>query len=128
VKLRERASRLGAAVEWRKVPWTLWVYAAFTVAGMIVIEVVLHGKVATKVIFPFFTFAYLFFLLKGLRWLWIATLVVLILGLVVDLIIGPATWRGILTDVIGPVLLLLPVTRRYFAGKPKAATTRFSES
>jgi hypothetical protein len=91
VKLRERAVGLGAVIEWGKVPWTLWVYAASTVAGMIFIEVATHGKVATKVIFPFFTFAYLFFLLKGLRWLWIATLVVLILGLVVDLIIGPVT-------------------------------------
>jgi UPF0716 family protein affecting phage T7 exclusion len=126
--LGARAARLGATIEWGKVPWTLWVYAASTVAGMILLEVETHGKVTVKVLFPFLTFAYLFFLFKGVRWLWIATLVVLILGLVVDLIVGPVMWRGILTDVIGPVLLLLPVTRRYFAGKPKAANTQFSES
>ncbi len=108
-------------------PWTLWFYAVLTVAGVILIEVDVHGQVATKVLFPFFTFAYLYFLFKGLRWLWIATLVVLILGVAADLISG-LEWQIIPKDLVGPVLLLLPVTRRYFASEPKVATTRFSES
>jgi hypothetical protein len=112
----------GALIQWGKVPWPLWAFAALTVAGATVIEVEVHGNVASRVIFPFVMFSYLFFLLKGSRWLWIATLLVSILGLAVDLVSGFPVWRSIFQELIGPALLLLPVTRRYFASEPEAET------
>jgi hypothetical protein len=110
-------------IEWRRVPWTLWAYAALTVAGVTLIELQVHAPVPPRVLYPFLMLAYLFFLLKGVRWLWIATLVLVVLGFVDSLVTGPRTWYGIGLGVISIGLLLLPVTRRYFASEPVAAPT-----
>jgi hypothetical protein len=61
-------------IEWGKVPWPLWAFAAFSVAGAILIEVQISGQIPSKVLFPFIMFAWLFFLFKGVRWVWIVTL------------------------------------------------------
>lgn len=110
-------------IEWGKVPWTLWVFAALSLAPLILIEVEIHGQVASKVIFPFFVFAWLFFLLKGVRWVWIVTLGLSVLGLATDLIFDPLTWQGVAGNAISIGLLLLPATRRYFASEPATADT-----
>ena len=68
-------------------------------------------------------FAWLFFLLKGVRWVWIATLAVAVLGFVPDLIAGSLTWRGVMGGASSIGLLLLPGTRRYFAREPVVART-----
>ena len=52
---------------------------------------------------------------KGMRWAWIATVAFSILGLVLDAISGFLTWHGVVSTLIVFVLLLLPVTRRYFS-------------
>jgi hypothetical protein len=95
------------------VPWTLWAFAALTVAGVILLEVQIHGPVPPRVLYPFFMLAWLFFLLKGLRWVWIVTLGVSVLGLVTNLISGSFTWHGVALGVISIGLLLMPSTRRY---------------
>lgn len=110
-------------IEWGKVPWSLWAFAALTVAGGILIEIQISGQIPSKVLFPFVMFAWLFFLLKGVRWVWIATLGIIVLGFAGDLISGSPTWHGIVLGLINPALLLLPVTRRYFASEPEAAAT-----
>jgi hypothetical protein len=68
-------------------------------------------------------FAWLFFLLKGVRWVWIATLVVTVLGFAPEMIAGSVTWQEVMSGVISIGLLLLPVTRRYFASDPAMART-----
>jgi hypothetical protein len=37
-------------IEWGKVPWPLWVFAAGAVASAILIEVEIHGQVPSKVL------------------------------------------------------------------------------
>ncbi len=102
----------------RKVPWPLWVFAALALIPAILIEVEVHGPIAAKVLYPALVLAWLFFLLKGVRWVWISTVAVTALGLVPDLIVGSVTWRGFAEWAITIGLLLLPVTRRYFASEP----------
>jgi hypothetical protein len=100
-------------IEWGKVPWTLWALAALWVAGVILVEAKVHGPVPPRVFYPFFMFAWLFFLPKGLRWVWIVTLGISVLGLVLVPISGSFTWHGVAEGVISIGLLLMPSTRRY---------------
>ena len=73
------------------------------------------------VFFVVVTFAWNFFLLRALRWLWIVTLVVLLLAAATDLVTGGGTWYGHLIGLISVGLLLLPATRRFFGiGKTAA--------
>lgn len=102
-------------IDWGKVPWPLWVFAALNVAGAVLIEVEASGSILTKVLFVGFLGAWLFFLLRGVRWVWIGTLVVILLGFLADLVSRSLVWHDIVLGLFGPVLLLLPVTRRYFA-------------
>ena len=74
-------------------------------------------------LYPFAMLTWLFFLLKGVRWVWIATLTVTMLGFVPGLIAGSLTWQGVAGGATSIGLLLLPVTRRYFASKPIVAST-----
>lgn len=108
-------------IEWRRVPWTLWVYSAFGLVGVILIEVEIHGQIPSKVLFPFVMLAWLFFLLKGVRWVWFVTLGVSVLGFAGELISDSLAWNGIVMGLINPMLLLLPVTRRYFKSEPVVA-------
>lgn len=110
-------------IEWGKVPWPLWAFAAFNVVGVILIETQVSGQIPSKVLFPFVMLAWLFFLFRGVRWIWIATVGLIVLGFAGDLISGSFTWRGIVLGLISPALLLLPATRRYFAREPEATAT-----
>jgi hypothetical protein len=105
-------------IDWRRVPWSLWLYVLWTVglAGWLVFHV--SGPMAAQVLFSAIVLAWAFFMLKGVRWLWIATVAVGILGFISALITGPRTWYGIVGGAIGIGLLLLPVTRLYFASEP----------
>jgi hypothetical protein len=75
------------------------------------------------VLYPIIMFAWLFFLLKGVGWVWIATLTVSVLGFVPGLVAGSFTLQGIVGGAIGIGLLLLPVTRRYFVSDAAMAST-----
>ena len=55
-----------------------------------------------------------FFLLRGVRWLWVLAIVFVSLGLAANIIEGDAKWYGVGVGVLGLVLLLLPDTRRFF--------------
>ena len=65
-------------IEWRRVPWPLWVYFAVVLS-------------------------------------WIFTLVINAFGLIPYLISGSLDWEGVAFGLINLLLLLLPVTRRYFS-------------
>jgi len=81
----------------------------------ILIEIKIHGPVSAKVLFAIVTLAWLYVLLKGVRWVWMVTIGIYALGLVPDLFSGSLTWQGVALSLSGLVLLLLPVTRRYFS-------------
>jgi hypothetical protein len=66
------------------------------------------------VLFPTLIFAWLYFLLDGVRWVWIVNLAILVLGLVLEVAFAPLDWHDAVS-LIGLVLLLLPVTRQYFS-------------
>lgn len=110
-------------IAWRRVPWPLWIYSAFVLFSATLIEVNAHGPILAKVPFAILMLAWLFFLLKGVRLVWIVTVGIAVLGFVPDVIAGSLRWQGVTLSLIGLVLLLLPVTRRYFAREPIAAGT-----
>jgi hypothetical protein len=55
-------------------PWPLWVYSVAMLLGTISIEVKVHGPVLAKVLFAAIMLAWLYSLLKGVRWVWMATI------------------------------------------------------
>lgn len=89
---------------------------------MTLIELKAHGPVEAKVLFPALGLVYLYFLLKGVRWLWIATIAVEALGLIPEVVSGSLNWLGGLLSLATLLLLLLPVTRRYFLGRTAAVS------
>lgn len=101
-----------------RVPWSLGLYILWTVglSGWLVFHV--SGPIAAQVLFSAIVLAWAFFMLKGVRWLWIATVAVSVLSFISDLITDPQTWYGIVGGTISIGLLLLPGTRRYFASEP----------
>lgn len=101
-------------------PWPLWVYSTKLVAEMVLIEVSIRGQLLPRVIFPFVIFTWLFFLLKGVRWIWIAAIGLSILSFVLGVISDHLEWQSAALGLFSLALLLLPVTRRYFSN-PGAA-------
>jgi hypothetical protein len=102
-------------IAWRQVPWTLWAFAVLTVAGMIVVLVSASDDPHAKALalYVVITAAWLYFLLRGVWWVWMVTVGVGLVGLLFDLVTGSGTWLGISSGVVGLVLMLLPATRRY---------------
>jgi hypothetical protein len=84
------------------------------------IEVKAHGAIAAKVLFPAVVFVYLYFLLRGVRWLWIATIAFGILVLIAEVITGSSEWRSVGWSLFDLMLLLLPGTRRYVLDRTAA--------
>lgn len=107
--------------DWRKVTGPLWVLSALWLGGAIVVVVNVHGPAGAIALYPLLMLAWIFFLLKGVRWVWFATLGVNILGSVPLLIAGSFTPLGGVVTLATVLLLLLPETRRYFAKAPVAA-------
>jgi hypothetical protein len=101
--------------EWRRVPWPLGLYILWTfgLSGWLVFHV--SGPIAAQMLFSALVLMWAFFMLKGVRWLWIATVAVSALSFVSGLITDSQTWYGIVGGAISVSLLLLPATRRYFA-------------
>jgi hypothetical protein len=106
-------------IAWRRVPWTLWAFAVLTVAGLIVVLARASGNapVTALVIYVVLICAWLYFLLRGVRWVWMITVGVGLVGLIFDLITGSGTWLDIASGLVGLLLLLLPATRRYVGAR-----------
>lgn len=109
-------------IEWRQVPWPLWVYAAVTLLGAVSIEIEAHGPVGAKALYPVFMLIWLYFLAKGVRWVWIVTVGIYALGFIRYLAWGSPRWQGVAFTVVGLLLLMLPVTRRYFSRQTAAVS------
>jgi hypothetical protein len=102
------------------VSWTLWAYVGCTVMNLgffmarsLSSKSVHHpvGIIVTSVAVVIF---WDYFLLRGVRWLWIATIVVLAGGLLLDIATETILWWALVITVTQIVLLLLPTTRRFF--------------
>ena len=106
-------------IAWRRVPWTLWAFAVLTVAGLAVVLARASGNapVTALIVYVVLICAWLYFLLRGVRWVWMITVGVGLFGLIFDLITGSGTWLGIASGLVGLLLLLLPATRRYVGAR-----------
>lgn len=101
-------------IDWRRIPWPLWILFALTMWGLTSLEVSASGPIAVKVLVPIVTVAWLYFLLRGVRWVWIVTIGIYALSLVQYSLFGSPEWTAAATALVGLLLLLLPVTRRFF--------------
>lgn len=108
-------------IEWKRVPWPLWIYSASLLFSATLIEVKANGPILAKVLFAAVMLTWLYALLKGVRWVWIATVGITVLGFLPGLVAGSLKWQGVALGLIGLVLLLLPVTHRYFVREPISA-------
>ena len=102
-------------IEWRRVPWPLWIYSAVAFFDLLRLEFRVHGPALAMVIYTAFSIAWLYFLLRGVRWIWLGTVALLVLGLAYDLVAGSLLRWVAALGVIELILLLLPVTRSYFS-------------
>lgn len=84
-------------------------------AGTVVVEVKALAPISAMVLFVAFMLAWLYFLFTRVRWVWIVTVGIYVSGLALDLLSGLLTWPRVLVIMVSLILLLLPVTRRYFA-------------
>src|SRR5690242_13062674 len=122
-----RVRRLGrpqlkAVNNWREVPWSLWAFVVLMVSPLLVAVSTSSTPLAPSLFAVAFTFAWMFFLLRGLRWLWIVTTVLFAVFLVIGLAAESYTWYGDLLSVIQVALLLVPPTRQFFgAANPDMA-------
>jgi hypothetical protein len=113
-------------IDWRRVPWTLWVWAVGIVASTVDLVVTVHHHsgwhhMATILLTLVLLSLWPYFMFKGVRWLWIATVGGIVLFFVIDIATGHQNWFGVLIAVAQLVLLLLPVTRRFFASSNSRA-------
>jgi hypothetical protein len=112
---RESGVHVNRARRWYQAPLPLWAFVVLTTGDAIVLVSTASGPVAPLVFVVAFTLAWNYFLLRALRWLWIATIVGFAFFTGIDLFTGTATWYGTLLGLIELGLLLLPPTRRFFA-------------
>jgi hypothetical protein len=108
-------------IDWKRVPWSLWLFCAILAAGWVAVEVDAHGPALAKVLFAALMLAWVYFLLRAVRWLWIVTVAISVTGFVPHTFMASRSWRGLVTSVVELALLLLPVTRRYFADGTETA-------
>jgi len=104
----------------KRVPWSLWAYAGVMLLGAIQVEVSAHAPTLAKVLLVVIMLAWLYFLLGGVRWVWIVSVGIGLLGLAPEVISGSLDLLGVGVSLIGITLLLLPVSRRYFANQTDA--------
>jgi hypothetical protein len=100
-------------IDWRKVPSSVWVLAGVLVVGTVLAYARASVPARPLVVGLFFVFAWLYLLLKGIRWLWFLTLVLYLLT-VPWIIIGSVGWENVVLTILGLLFLVLPSTRGYF--------------
>jgi hypothetical protein len=102
-------------VEWGKAPWTLRSYVVIALAGAVVIAIVVSSTpVALRLFLVAFEVVVCFFLLRGVRWLWLVTIAFILLWFVQGVIEGNLRWYGIAQGIVALVFLLHPATRKFF--------------
>jgi hypothetical protein len=102
-------------VEWGKAPWTLQAYVVIALASTAIIAIVVPSTpVPPRLFFVALMTATCFFLLRGVRWLWLLVIAFIPIGFALGLIEGNTRWYGIALGIMDLVLLLHPATRRFF--------------
>jgi hypothetical protein len=101
-------------VEWRRIPPTLWLFSAVALAETVLVEIQADGPVAAKVLFGALMLGWIYLLLHGMRWVWLLTVGISVLGLVSAGTGGSLEWPGLALTLAGLVFLLLPATRYYY--------------
>lgn len=105
------------SIDATRVPWSLWAYVAIMGISLVVL-LTRSIPVAAAVFAVFFLAAWAYFLLRGVRWLWLVTVVYLTaFFFFFDLITASGSWFGDGTDLVQLALLILPPTRRFFASE-----------
>lgn len=101
-------------IDWRAVPWSLWVFVGILLVNVVIIDATSSAPAGPLVFAPFFTLAWVYSLLRGFRWVWLLTLA---LGLLTipGIVLGSVDWKGTVFTIADLLLLLLPITREYFA-------------
>lgn len=106
-------------IAWRRVPWSLWLFSVLLIAGAarIVVLDASDTPVEPLVFVGVLAFAWAYFLLKGVTWLWIGTVALNAVGFAFDVIDGSVSWPILAMTLIQLALLLLPITQRFFLGR-----------
>jgi hypothetical protein len=105
---------------WGKAPLPLQTYVVLNTGVIVLLG--LSRPVAPACLSIVTALVWNYFLIRGIRWLRIATLVLGALTLGFDLIVDPDRWRGGLIGFAILALLVLPATRRFFeADEPVAS-------
>ena len=113
-------------IDLEAIPWTLWAYVGCAVVnlGFLIAKSLNSTSVhhpARIVVISVVVWSLLnYFLLRRVWWLWIATVVFLAGGLLLDVALGTILWWALVLTVIQLVLLLLPATRRFFGREASA--------
>lgn len=106
--------------EWSKAPLALRFYIVLMVAWSLVVAALIPNGFALFAIG--FSFVVAYFLLRGVRWLWLLVTGFTVFGLLTDpLLVGHTTWYGVAGGIVELGLLLAPQTRRYFVRDAVAA-------
>lgn len=111
-------------IAWKRVPWSLWVYFGVVLLGTVRLDVEAHGPVGVKGVFLLVMMVWLYLLFKGIWWVWCITLAIYVWGFVSFLSSGSFSITAGTSSVAGLVLLLLPITRRYFVGNVSATDAK----
>jgi hypothetical protein len=109
-------------IEWGRVPWPLWVYVAVGLAAVVGNAIQKSTRASLAIPAILFLLMWDIGLLRGIRWVWMLVIGVNVLFLAVNLIFGPRAWYDIVIYVVFPLLLLHPLTRKFFAREPAADT------
>jgi len=112
-----RQVRAGEAsvIDWSRIPWSLWLLSALILLSSVPAAARGDGSAAEVILAPIISLVWVYFLLRGVRWLWFFSLAVCLL-IILAIVLGSATWEGYVESVLGAALLLMPGTRQYLLG------------
>jgi hypothetical protein len=109
--------------DWEKVPLSLRAYVVLTTGGIVATALLASVPVVPAIFSIVTTLFWNFFLIRGVRWLWMATIVVDVLAIGFDLITDTGTWYGISIGLVSLALLVVPATRQFFQADESVAAT-----
>jgi hypothetical protein len=101
-------------VNWEKAPWSLRAYVILSLASSLIVAIVASSPILPRVFLVGFTIVICFFLLKGVRWLWILSIAFIPLGFAMAVAQGNVRWYSVALGVVDLILLIHPDTRRVF--------------
>jgi hypothetical protein len=113
-------------IDWEAIPWSLWAYVGCAVVnvGILVARSLSSTSVhhPARIVISSVVVGVLvnYFLLRGVWWLWVATVIFLAGGLLLDVALGTILWWALVLAVVQIALLLSPTTRRFFGREARA--------